>query len=284
MIGFTKRNLLIFFRDRAAVFFSLLTSFIIIGLYVLFLGDVWTSSFHEFQNAREFMDNWVMAGLLAVTSVTTTMGAFGTLINDKTRKINKDFYSSPIRRSSLAGGYVVSAYIIGLILSLVTLVLAEIYIALEGGALMSFEVLLKVIGIILIADFANTALVFFIISFISSESAFSTVSAIIGTIIGFVTGIYLPIGNLPGGVQWVVKLFPPSHAAVLLRQVMMKDSLATAFANVPEGYAQGFKEALGVVFKFGDWMVPAAASIAILIGCGVLFYGLAILNVSRKQK
>ena len=44
MIGFTKRNLKVFFRDKPSVFFSLLAAFIIIGLYVLFLGDVWTKN------------------------------------------------------------------------------------------------------------------------------------------------------------------------------------------------------------------------------------------------
>ncbi len=34
-----KRNLALFFRDRANVFFSLLAVFIIIGLYALFLGE-----------------------------------------------------------------------------------------------------------------------------------------------------------------------------------------------------------------------------------------------------
>ena len=37
------RNLKVFFRDRASVFFSLLSVFIIFVLYVLFLGDVWTN-------------------------------------------------------------------------------------------------------------------------------------------------------------------------------------------------------------------------------------------------
>ncbi len=43
MTIFIKRNLKVFFRDRAAVLFSLLAVFIIIGLYALFLGDVWMS-------------------------------------------------------------------------------------------------------------------------------------------------------------------------------------------------------------------------------------------------
>ena len=61
MIAFTKRNLKVFFRDRPAVFFSLLSSVIMIGLYVLFLGDVYTSDLKNLQKAGEMMDNWIMA-------------------------------------------------------------------------------------------------------------------------------------------------------------------------------------------------------------------------------
>ena len=57
MIGFAKRNLLLFFRDKTSVFFSLLAVFIIIGLYALFLGDVWISSFSDMQGVRFLMDS-----------------------------------------------------------------------------------------------------------------------------------------------------------------------------------------------------------------------------------
>ena len=39
MIRFAKRNLMVFFRDKSAVFFSLLSALIIVALYALFLGD-----------------------------------------------------------------------------------------------------------------------------------------------------------------------------------------------------------------------------------------------------
>nr|NLJ02159.1 ABC transporter permease [Bacillota bacterium] len=77
MITFAKRNLKLFFRDRASVFFSLLAVFIIIGLYVLFLGDMVMMDLEGIPGARFLMDSWIMAGLMAVTSVTTTMGALG---------------------------------------------------------------------------------------------------------------------------------------------------------------------------------------------------------------
>jgi multidrug/hemolysin transport system permease protein len=234
-------------------------------------------------NSRELMDNWIMAGLLAITSITTTMGAFGTMVTDKNKKISKDFYAAPVRRSSIAGGYILSAFLIGLILSLFTLMLAEIYIVAEGGKLLSPEALLKVIGLLLLADFTNTSIVFFVTSFFNSEAAFSTGSTIIGTLIGFLTGIYLPIGMLPSAVQWVVRIFPPSHAAALLKQVMMP-VLMSAEGVIPLEYTADMRETLGFVLKFGDTEVSARASIIILIATGLVFFFLAVLNVSRKKR
>src|SRR4030042_6548489 len=99
IINLIKRNLKLFFRDRTAVFFSLLAVFIIIGLFVVFLGNMMVKNFKELlgDNARFTVDSWVMAGLLSVTSITTTMGAFGTMVEGKAKKISKAFLSAPIK-------------------------------------------------------------------------------------------------------------------------------------------------------------------------------------------
>lgn len=284
MISFAKRNLKLFFKDKSAVFFSLLGVFIIIGLYALFLGDVWTKSLKEISNARALMDCWIMAGLVAATSVTTTMGAFGTMVEDKVKKISKDFSSSPLKRSSIAGGYVVSAYVIGVIMSVVALVLAQIYLVASGGAMLSLVAIVKCLGIILLATITSTSIVLFIVSFFNSTNAFATASTVIGTLIGFLTGIYIPVGSLPDAVQTFVKIFPISHAAVLLRQVIMKDQLKIAFKGVPAKYLTEFNEMMGVTFKFGDYEVTTFVSIAILIGTAALFFTLSVLNISRKNR
>lgn len=284
MIGFASRNLKVFFKDKNAVFFSLLAVFIIIGLYALFLGDVWVNSMSDISGARFLMDSWIVAGLLAVTSVTTTMGAFGIMVEDKTKKITKDFSSSPLKRGSIAGGYTLSAFVIGVIMSLITLVLAEAYIVSGGGELMSLTMLLKVVGLILLATFTNTSIVLFIVSFFESSNAFATASTIIGTIIGFLTGIYLPIGQLPQAVQWVVKLFPISHAAALFRQVMMEKPMAASFANAPAAVSDGFGQLMGVTFKFGELQITPVMSIGILIVTAAVFYGLSVLSLSRKKR
>ena len=283
MSTFIKRNVKLFFRDKSAVFFSLLAVFIIIGLYALFLGDVWLNEFPDIDGSRFLMDSWLIAGLLAVTSVTTTLGAFSVMVEYKAKKIAKDFYSAPIKRRSITGGYLFSVFIIGVIMSIVALVLSEAYVLFNGGELLGVAAALKVLGIILLATLSNTALMCFIVSFFKSQNAYATASTIIGTLIGFIAGIYLPIGTLPEAVQTIVKVFPVSHAAVLMRQVVMDVPIDAAFAGAPQEALDGFNGMMGVSYKFGDFTVTPWMSIAFLVVAGILFYSLAMMKMSKKR-
>jgi multidrug/hemolysin transport system permease protein len=286
MINLIKRNLKLFFRDRTSVFFSLLAIFIIIGLYVLFLGNMMVNNLKDLlgSNARFIIDSWVMAGILSVTSITTTMGAFGTMVEDTTKKISKDFSSAPLKRSQLAGGYIMSSFIIGVIMSIVSLIVAEIYILANGGKLLELMLLLKLFGVMLLSVFAGSSMVFFIVSFFKSSNAYATASTVIGTLIGFLTGIYIPIGSLPSGVQTAIKIFPISHAASLYRQIMMEAPMSTAFANAPVQVINGFKQTMGVVFYFGSTELSPIANILVLVATGVVFYVLAVIKISVKKK
>ncbi|HML46623.1 MAG TPA: ABC transporter permease [Clostridia bacterium] len=284
MRSLLARNLKVFFRDRASVFFSLLAVLIILGLYMLFLGDVWTSNLPQVEGARSLMDAWIMAGLLAVTSLTTVMGAFGTMVDDRAHKILKDFNASPISKGKISGGYVLSSFLIGSIMSLLAFVLAEFYITSRGGTLLTPLQTVQVTGGILLSALCNTALVSLLVSFIKSQNAFGTASSIVGTLVGFLTGIYLPVGMLPQSVQFVVKVFPVSHAAVLIRQVMMEAPTKAVFAGVPASITQEFQESMGVILRFGNQTLPAYASVLILLGASLLFYALSILRFSMKSK
>lgn len=284
MINFTRRNLKLFFRDRNAVFFSLMAVFIIIALYVVFLGSVWLpASMQHIKSADLLMNSWLVSGILAVASVTTTMGAFGVMIDDKTKKIDKDFYSSPLKRSSITGGYIGSALIIGVIMSLVAFAVAQIYMVFRGGAWISPYAGLKVLLLVFFTTMTNTAMVCFIVSFFKSHSAFGTGSTILGTLIGFLTGIYLPVGALPGPVQVMIKAFPVSHAASLFRQVLMEVPIRTAFEGVPVRYLDEFKEYMGITYSMGGQEITPWVSILILAGTAAVFYGLSLLNMSRKS-
>jgi len=284
MISFGIRNLKVFFKDKSSVFFSLLAVFIIIGLYALFLGDVWTSSLSDVPGVRFLMDSWIMAGILAVTSVTTTMGAYGIMVQDKEKKITKDFAASPVGNVNIVGGYIIGAVIIGVIMSLISLVIAELYIIAGGGEFMGVPAIIKVLGLTLLCTLSSSSIVLFLVSFFKSNNAFATASTIIGTLIGFLTGVYLPIGQLPESVQLLITCFPPSHGAMLFRQVMMEAPLAASFKGAPSQVVSEFKAMMGMTLNFGDKTVTPLTSIIILLATAAVFYALALLNISRKKK
>ncbi|CDA11256.1 ABC transporter permease [Intestinibacter bartlettii] len=284
MISFVSRNLKVFFRDKTAVFFSLLAVLIVLGLYIFFLGDVWVDSFPNIKGVKNLMNCWIIAGLIGVTSVTANMGAFGTMIEDKSKNKIKDFYVSPIKKSKIVGGYIISSFIVGSMMSVVTLIISQIYLVYSGVYVLNFKELTEVFLIILMTSLSNSAMILFIVSLFSSEKAFSTASTIVGTLIGFITGIYLPISMLPDSVQIIVKLFPTSHGISILRQIFMKKQMDISFADVPTNYINEFKESMGVVYYINDKLVSNTASVFILIASTIIFFFLAVLILYKKKK
>ncbi|MFQ8630009.1 MAG: ABC transporter permease [Intestinibacter bartlettii] len=284
MISFVSRNLKVFFRDKTAVFFSLLAVFIVLGLYVFFLGDVWVESFPNIKGVKNLMNCWIMAGLIGVTSVTANMGAFGTMIEDKSKNKIKDFYVSPIKKSKIVGGYIISSFIVGSMMSVLTLIISQIYLAYSGVDVLNFKELIEVFLVILITSLSNSEMILFIGSLFNSEKAFSTASTIVGTLIGFITGIYLPISMLPDSIQIIVKLFPTSHGISILRQIFMKKQMDISFADIPTNYIDEFKESMGVVYYINDKLVSNTTSIFILIASTIIFFFLAVLVLYRKKK
>jgi multidrug/hemolysin transport system permease protein len=284
MIAFMNRNLKLYLRDRSAVMFSLLAVFIVIGLYVLFLGETWTSNMKDIPHAKEMMNHWIMAGVLSIISVTTTMGMLGTMVKDRAMQTNKDFFVAPVKRSAITGGYMLGALVVGIVMTIFAFILAEIFIVVSGGDLLTPLAMLKILGLIFMISLMNTALVLLIVSLFSSLNAFSTASSIVGTLIGFITGIYLPVGMYPNAVQWVIKLFPVSHGAVLFRKVMMDASMEKAFAQAPKDMVLEIKEQLGVVYFFGDRQVGTMESLLFIIGSAVVFWILASFIMKRKTK
>ena len=278
-----KRNLKIYFQDKAAVFFSMLSVIIIFALYIFFIGDSISSGLKFLPHSNRLMRAWMLAGILASASITTSLGAYGVMISDRENKTIKDFYSSPVSRRQIAGGYIITGFIISIIMSIFTLIFGEIYMGMIGGAVLDMDILLKLFGVIVLSAFASSAIASFIISFLKTNSAYSAASMIVGTLIGFLVGAYIPIGNLPENVQWLVKYFPCAHSAVLYRQLLMESSIKENFANQPTAVLKETKEILGVVFVYNGHTASAWMSVVALLITGVVFYLLAVLVLIRKE-
>lgn len=120
-------------------------------------------------------------------------------------------------------------------------------------------------------------------SFIKRLSSFTAVDIIIGTAIGFVAGVYIPIGSMSSSVQFIMKLFPVSYMASLFRTVMMEQAMAKTFASAPAEIVETFQQDMGMVFQFSGQTVSVLNSIVILLAVTILFYGFVVMRLQRKK-
>jgi len=296
LLRLIKRNILVYVRDRSNVFFSLLSMLIIIGLMVVFLGKMNADGVVDLleqyggirdaaadrDNAEQLVMLWTLAGIVVVNSVTITLSMVGIMVEDEAQKRLSSFFVAPVKRGVFVLSYVSAAFIMGIIMCVLTVVIGEAYIGLTGGMILSMAELGKVFLYIIINVFASATMVFLIANFIHSQSAFGAVSTIIGTLVGFLAGIYLPIEMLPEKVQNVLRCFPLFHGCSFMRSVFTEDILNTTFSNCPEQMISEYKKYMGITILYQDKTVDSTLQIAFMLISGIIFIGIAAI-LQRKR-
>ncbi len=283
----TGRNLRVFLRDRSSVFFSFLSVLMIIGLYILFLGKIQVDSIKQsvgdINGIRFLVDSWIMSGLLAVNAVTVSLGVLGTMVRDIEGKQFSDFVVAPISRTSVVMSYLISSWVIGMILNLIAFLVTEIYIVSFGGEWLGMASMLKAIGLLALAVVSSSSIMFLVVTYIKTSAAFGTLSALLGALIGFITGVYVPIGILPEAVQKFLVLVPFSHSAAAMRQIFCEKPLLTVFGGAPEHVVSRYEKMNGIRLFWNNDEITIGAMIAVLAASGVVFLLLSALRL-RKYK
>ena len=236
------------------------------------------------ENDIEYMVNtWLVAGLLTVNSITMPVIIFSMKVEDRHNKIDYDFNATPAKRYHIVFGYIVSAWIIGIITSVVVFALGEAYILLKGGKLLSIIGILQVLGIITLAVIMFSGMSYLMIMFLTTPSQVGAANTLVGTFSGFLGGIYVPLGLL-GTVGTVIKFLPFAHVASLLRQILMQDSIEKVFEGAPPSVADNIKIFYGVNMHIGSYELSALHMILIMLGVIAVFYGLSILIYSKAKR
>lgn len=285
------RNSRIYFRDRTSVFFSMLAVLIVILLYILFLAKLQVDSVNEQTNGllngddlSYLINSWILAGLLSITTVTSTLGALGIMTNDREKRIVMDFKSSPLSIMTYPVACVVTSFIVGTLISVMSFAVYGVYIFIDTGYFFGIEIILKCLGLIFISAMMNAALMGFMVSFFSTNSAYSSASLIIGTTIGFLNGLYVPMGALPDTVQTVLKCLPFGHIASLFRRVLMQDSIDLCFKNAPASALNDYTNSFGVILDWNGKEISLTISILFVVAVLVVSLLLFFVNFRRKRK
>lgn len=277
------RNLRLFFRDGLNVFFSLLSGLILFLLYTLFLArlqvDGLSTTLPDAATAdiEAFVDSWMLSGIVLLTTVTSGIGALSTLVDDRATGRFADFLVAPIRRTHLVLGYLVSAIVVAITMSTVILVLTVVYLGLVRGVWLPPHAVVVSVGVLVLCCAAFTALAAFGASFLRTPGAYSAFATVLGTILGFVAGAYIPVGSLPDSVASTINALPFAQGAMLLRRPFTADTLATV-ADGSARAASDLRDFYGIDLMVGQAEVPAWLAVGVLTAVAV---GFAALSAGR---
>lgn len=290
----TKRNIKMFFKDKAMFFTSLITPIILLVLYTTFLGKVYRNSFMsnmpEGFNIPESIVNGTVSGqlfssLLAVSCVTVAFCANMLMVTDKVTGARKDFCITPVKRSTLAMSYYVGTLITTLIVSIVGTIACFIYIAISGWYMSVADVFLILLDIIMLTIF-GTALSSIINIFLSSQGQISAVGTVVSSGYGFICGAYMPISQFGAVLQNILAFLPGTYGTSLLKNHALRGVYREmSTQGFPPEVIEGIKDSIDCNVYFFNHKVGIGAMYGIMIGSIVLLLGVYVLiNYLRKER
>ena len=293
----TSRNLKVYFRDKASVFFSLLSMLIIIFLMTFFLGDVNVDSILEGlsqlpgrnattdrNNAELLIYLWSGAGILSINSITVTISVYSALVRDKVSAKISSIYTSPMPRLFIALSYIASAWIASVFVCLVTLIIFELIGLTKGLSLFSLITHIKIIGLIFINSLTYTSLMYFIVQFVKSEGAWSGIGTVISTLVGFLGGIYVPIGSLSSVIVDMIHCTPVIYGTAMFREIMCADMMNTLFNDVSSDIVSIYSHTMGIQLTVFDQEISQFNELCIMLTCAILFMLLSVCLLKYTQK
>lgn len=283
----TRRNLKIFLKDKANVFFSLLAPLIVLVLYVLFLGriqeDGLLAALEEMGVAggeaeiSAFCNSWMLAGSMSCACITVPLCACGIMIQDRSRGISADLRVSPVAGWVTPASYCCSVVAAGLAIGAIVLGVCFIWLAASGMWLLSVADVFGCIGALALSVVTSSALLVFIVGFFRSQGAFTALNIILGTVVGFLIGAYMPITYFPDPVQTFTYFIPGSYTAGLFRNFMMRGALEAVSTGLSPVFAEGLRTEFSLTFDFFGAEVGVDAMFIVLACVAVLFAGLNVL-------
>lgn len=291
------RNTKIYMRDKGAVFFSFLSAIIVICLMVFFLGDMNIDDILRVlemfsdkgdaankANAELLVLSWTCAGIISINAVTVSLAVYSGMIKDRVSGKLNAIYTAPVSRLRISLGYIVSAWAVSVFMCMLTLAITEAYCAAKGMAVYAPAVHVRLAALIMLNSFVYAALMYPLALLAKTEGAWSGFGTVIGTLVGFLGGIYIPIGTLSKGIAGAMKCTPIIYGTALFRSIMTQPVVEETFAGVPEAVVEEYRKAMGISLTISDYTLKPLDEWLILLGCGIIFLiiGMGMLKYGTK--
>ena len=166
--------------------------FIILLIYLFFLRENLISNFKGIAHIDQYIDSWMLDGLISIVAVTTALSMFGQKIEDKRlHKIDDFRINRQLNENQVSLLYIISAMLEGIISTSIFMVICYGYLSLNYQInLFNLPFLRSLLLAYLLVIFSCTLLNLLTV-FLNTISAFSGLSSLVGTLTGFLSGTYI---------------------------------------------------------------------------------------------
>lgn len=251
ILGLIKRNLLLFFKDWQSILFSLLTSIIVLVLYLLFLKGTFVvainkemeqypglASMVSEKDIDMFANLLLLTGILGSAMISVPFSCITTLVRDRANKVDYDILATPMKRGQIIFAYFVSAVLSSTLLTGIILTIGLVGIRMQGNIYMNASQVVKAFSIVALGSISASAIFMIIVLVFKTVSACEAFFGILSAASGFVIGAYIPISQFSNGVQTVCNLFPASQITIMLRNILLNgllEHINRSLAGVDQG-------------------------------------------------
>lgn len=290
----TRRNIILFFKDKGMFFTSLITPAILLVLYATFLGNVFKDSFmavlpEGLKLSDEILNGLVggqlMSSILAVSCVTVAFCSNMLMVQDKVNGSIKDLTISPVKSSTLALSYYFATLVSTLIICLSATAICLVYVASIGWFMSACDVLMLVLDVFLLVMF-GTALSSVIHFFLSSQGQMSAVGTIISAGYGFICGAYMPISSFSEGLQKVLSFLPGTYGTSLVRSHSVSGTFEEMKSiGLPDDAINSMKDGIDCnMYFFGREVDTSVKYLVLVLSTVVLIAIYVALNANKRKK
>ena len=155
----------------------------------------------------------------------------------------------------------------------------------QGRGLLPASTLMAMCGMVLLNTFVYASIGYLLAMFIHSYSAWGGMLTIVGTLVGFAGGIYLPMSSFSERLQTILKCLPVLQGVSMMRRVCLAEITEATFEGMPPQAVEIFQDRMGVTLTAGERLISIGEQFSILAFYGIMAIVIAVfLNKRRKLK
>ena len=250
------REVLIYVRDRP----RMISAFVMPIMMLVMFGEGLGNSIATLPGGIGYRQ-FIFPGMVAMIVLMNSVFSGVSIVTDRQFGFLREILVAPVSRTAICFGKITGGATIALVNGMVMFVIAPFL-----GIDLTFEIVVKLIGLIALVSFMLTGVGVALGSRLRSVESFQMLSQVVIMPAMFLSGIFFPINNVPLWMDVMVKLNPVTYAVAPIREIALSEQLKALPADVPFqithvdwfGYVLSTWQEIGVVVLFGAAMLTIA--------------------------